>query len=153
MSVLTQFAVYDNGVNDSTSAVPAVLIGAIALFILAISVLIYLIHAYLLARLFKKAGVEAWKAWIPIYQYWPLLEMGGQRGFWAIFLLIPLVNLVSGVFIYIAMYHIGVTLGKEKWFVLIGISTPLLWVGWLGLDGSKWPSKKKAVSVTGGLKD
>jgi|TARA_B100001245_G_scaffold116832_1_gene85765 hypothetical protein len=103
----------------------------------------YAISSFLLGRVFKKAGVPQWAAWVPLYNMWKLLEMGNQHGYWAIFALLPFVGLISIIFVYIAMYHIGKKLGKEDWFVLLAIFLPLVWMIWLGFDDSKWPSRKK----------
>jgi len=138
--------------DEQIATIPDWLLGVIALFILAMSLITYSIHAYLLARLFKKAGVETWKAWIPLYQYKPLLEMGGQKGFWAFFIIVPGISVAASVFIYVAMYNIGLSMGKKAWFVLLGIVIPIVWVGWLGLDNSKWPGKNTTVTTTNGTK-
>lgn len=98
----------------------------------------YVISSYLLSRIFKKAGVETSIAWIPIYNSWKLLEMGDQKGFWALLALIPPLAIVSTVFTYIAMYHIGKKFGKEDWFVALAIFLPIVWVIILGFDKSQW---------------
>ena len=36
------------------------------------------------------------------------------------------------------MFHIGKKLGKENWFLLLGIFMPLVWIAWLALDHSTW---------------
>lgn len=128
--------------DEQIANIPDWLAGVISLFILAVSLAIYGAHAYLLGRLFKKANIETWRAWVPLYQYVPLLKLGGQKGFWAFFLVVPGISVVSSIFIYIAMYNIGLKMGKKSWFVLLGMFVPVLWVGWLGLDSSKWPDKK-----------
>jgi len=115
-----------------------------ALFFLFFLAVAYAISAWLLGRIFKKAGVPQWIAWVPIYNSWKLLEIGGQPGFWAALGLIPFVNIVSIIFTYIAMYHIGKKLGKEDWFVVLAIFVPIVWIVWLAFDDSKWPSDKKS---------
>ena len=102
----------------------------------------YAITAIFLSMIFKKAGVPAWKAWIPVYNSWTLLQLGGQNGIWAVLALIPVVNIVSAVFMYIAMYHIGKKLGKSDTFVLLAIFLPLVWLIWLALDSSTWKGAK-----------
>lgn len=102
------------------------------------SLLIYLITAWSLSRIFKKVGIKSKKAWIPIYNVWTMLELGGQKGFWAILVLVPVVNLVALIFIYIAMYHIGLKFRKPGTFVLVGIFLHLIWYIWLAVDHSTW---------------
>jgi hypothetical protein len=135
---------YDTSGGDiATTAAGAAFLGAFFLFMLVVIIASYAIGAFLLGRLFKKAGIPQWTAWVPIYNTWKLLEMGGQQGFWAVLALIPVLNIVSIIFMYIAMYEIGKKLGKEGWFVLIAIFIPIVWLIWLGFDDSKWPSAKK----------
>ena len=116
----------------------AKVVAAMLLVALISSLIIYLITAWSLSRIFKKVGIESKKAWIPIYNVWTMLKLGGQKGFWAILVLIPVANLVALVFIYIAMYHIGLKFGKSKSFVLVGIFLHLIWYIWLAVDHSAW---------------
>ncbi len=137
---------YDT-VNEDvvTNAAGAAILGGVFLFLVLFAIAAYAVGAYLLGRVFKKAGVPQWAAWVPVYNSWKLLEMGGQQGFWAVLALIPFVNIISAIFIYISMYEIGKKLGKEGWFVLLAIFIPVVWMIWLGFDDSKWPGNKKAV--------
>lgn len=129
--------------NEDPGIALAVFFGMLGIFLFAI-VISYVIYAVLLSRIFKKAGVEEWAAWVPIYNMWKTLELGGQQGFWAVLAFIPIINIVSLVFTYIALYHIGRKLGKEDWFVLLAIFFPLVWLIWLAFDDSKWQKATKA---------
>lgn len=135
-------SMYDSSMYDTTNtlspeAAAGITIG-ITIFMIIVALVSYAISAFLLSRIFKKAGVEPWKAWVPIYNNWVLLELGDQKGFWAVLALIPFVNIVSIVFMFIAMYNIGLKLGKESWFVLLAIFLPLVWLIWLAFDKSTW---------------
>lgn len=128
-------------------AATAAIVGVVFLFMFIFFVVAYAIGAFLLSRIFKKAGVPQWAAWVPVYNSWKLLELGNQQGFWAVLALIPFVNIVSAVFMYIAMYHIGKKLGKEDWFILLAIFLPIVWMIWLGFDDSKWDDGKKPATA------
>lgn len=119
----------------------------VLLFTLLFVALSYAIVAFLTGRVFKKAGVPQWAAWVPVYNYWKLLQLGDQQGFWAILAFVPFLNIVSVIFVYIAMYRIGQKLGKEGWFVLFAIFLPVVWLIWLGYDDSKWPHGHDAKST------
>ncbi|MBC7565320.1 signal peptidase I [Candidatus Saccharibacteria bacterium] len=120
--------------NDlDPAAAAALIVFGIITFIIA-----YVVSAILLGRIFKKAGVPTWMAWVPVYNSWKMLEIGGQNGFWAVLALIPIVNYVSIVFVFIAMYNIGLKLGKSGAFVVLGIFLPLVWMIWLAVDSSTW---------------
>ena len=99
---------------------------------------IYAFVSFCLMKIFKKAGVKPWIAWVPFYNNWKLLEIGGQPGFWAVLAIIPVVNIVSAVFLYIAMFHVGKKLGKGGEFVLWAILLPYVWYAWLAFDKSTW---------------
>ena len=121
---------------DAAAAAMLVLIFTFIWFIFFIG--LYVVVSLSLMRIFKKAGVKPWIAWVPFYNNWKMLEIGGQQGFWAILAIIPVVNIVSAVFMYIAMYHIGKKLDKDGAFVLLAIFLPIVWFIWLAVDKSKW---------------
>lgn len=98
----------------------------------------YVVGALCLMSIFAKAKVKKWIAWVPFYNTWKMLEIGGQQGFWAVLAIVPVVNIVSAVFIYIAQYHIGLKLGKSGAFVLLAIFLPPVWFIWLAVDDSTW---------------
>lgn len=103
----------------------------------------YLVQAFFLSKIFQKANIEPWKAWIPVYNHWILLELGGQKGFWSVLLYVPIIHIASVIFTYIATYEIGAKLGKSNAFVLLAIFLPPVWLGWLAFDSSKWKGKVK----------
>lgn len=132
--------------SDLSDAAAAGIATVVILFSLLFVVLAYAAWAYCLGRIFKKAGVESWKAWVPVYNSWILLELGDQQGFWAVLAFVPLVNIASMVFMYIAHYNIGLKLGKEGAFVLLAIFLPIVWVIWLAFDSSVWKGAPKVAA-------
>jgi len=117
------------------------------LFALVIVAVMYVVAAFLLSRIFKKAGIETWKAWVPVYNNWIFFELGGQKGYWAVLALIPIVNIIATVFMFIAMYQIGLNFGKEGAFVLLAIFLPIVWLIWLAVDNSTWKGNKPAAPI------
>ena len=136
----TDTATYSSTSTANDAAGLAVVFG-LMVFWLVIVVGTYVIYSYFLSRIFKKAGVQQYIAWIPVYNLWKTLEIGGQQGYWAVLSLIPGVNLVSYIFLILAELNIGRKLQKEDWFVLVGIFAPVIWVIWLAVDKSKWNAK------------
>ncbi len=116
----------------------AAISAGLIIFGLILAAVSYVVSAILLGRIFKKANIPAWIAWVPFYNTWKLLEMGGQSGFWAVLAIIPVVSYVSIVFLYIATYNIGLKFGKTGAFVLMAIFLPLVWLIWLAVDKSVW---------------
>ena len=145
MTFLSTIAQYTTTTTTTTTdidpAVVAAVTGGLIIFTLIAAAIGYVVYAIFLGRLFKKAGVESWIAWVPFYNTWKLLEIGGQPGFWAVLTIVPVVSYVSIVFMYTAMYHIGLKLGKSGTFVLLAIFLPIVWLIWLAVDKSKWHDK------------
>ena len=134
---------YDYGYQTAATLTPAAI--AVLFFVYMIVLLAaYALNSFLLGRIFKKAGLKQWIAWVPFYNTWKMLEIGGQQGFWAVLAVIPVVNIVSVVFMYIAMYHIGLKLGKSSAWVVLAIFLPVIWLAILGFDSSKWSEKTPA---------
>lgn len=132
------------GMSSADAAVAAAAAATMMVFVLVSALIGYVIGAFLLSRIFKKAGVEPWKAWVPIYNTWVMMELGDQKGYWAVLMLIPVVNIVAVIFLIIAEYKIGLKLGKEGAFVLLAIFLPIVWLIWLAFDKSTWEGKGPA---------
>lgn len=150
LSTLAQSSYYsDSYYTSSVDSSTAFAVGAgFIIFTLILSIAMYLVSGYFLSRIFKKANIDKpWAAWVPVYNNWKLLEIGGQQGFWAVLAFIPLVNIVSAVFMYIAMYNVGLKLQKEGAFVLLAIFLPPVWLIWLALDSSTWDNSQGAPSL------
>lgn len=143
-----EYTTYDSPGFESTSTLDPAASGALGMgtiiFFLIMFAVAYVVGAWLLGRIFKKAGVESWKAWVPVYNNWVTFEIGGQKGFWSLFLFIPFVNIVGLVFYYIALYQIGLKLGKSGAFVLLAIFLPIVWFAWLAFDSSTWGGQVSA---------
>lgn len=149
MSFLSQIAQYSYGpdmmniTSDANTHANISVADFFGLMLIGLIIVIiaYVIVALLLSRIFKKAGIEQWIAWVPIYNTWKLLELGDQKGYWAILMILPFISYVALVFYYIALYRISLKFGKESWFIIIGIFLPIIWFGWLAFDDSKWHTK------------
>jgi hypothetical protein len=137
---------YDYSYGYSAAPVlTAATIGFIILVSFIIFAAIYVVNAFLLSFVFKKAGVPQWIAWVPFYNVWRFLELGGQQGFWAILAILPLASYVSAVFLYISAYHVGRKFGKDGAWVVLAIFLPTVWLAILAFDSSKWrPNLDKA---------
>lgn len=95
------------------------LAGASAVSLLCTLIFVVLIIAALW-RVFTKAGKPGWAAIIPIYNFIVLLDIAGKPVWWIVLLLIPLVNVIVLLLIYIDLakafgYGIGFAIGL--WFL------------------------------------
>lgn len=151
----TTESLYDDSTYQMTTQQTAESAAALAavtlvtfIIMLFVGIVAYVISSFFLSRIFKKAGVEAWKAWVPVYNTWVLLELGDQKGYWAVLAFIPPLGLVTLVFVIMAEYKIGLKLGKEGSFVLLAIFFQIVWLIWLALDKSTWEGKPAPVAAT-----
>jgi hypothetical protein len=99
--------------------------------------LIYLIIAIFLALIFRKAGIPAWAGFVPVYSTWKFFQLGGFAGWWAILYVLPIVNIVATIVLFVAEYRVAKRFGKSGWFVLWGILFPFVYFGILALDSSE----------------
>lgn len=103
------------------------------------SLAVYLFYSLALTFIFKKAGLKAWPAWVPIFNVWRLLQLGGQKGWWVLIGLIPIVGtIIYLVFLIIAGIKIQTALGKPGVFYLLAIFLTPVWYGLLAWDSSTW---------------
>lgn len=152
LSTFAQYETYDEAMLYSTTyegdpavAAAAALMFSFVFFIFFVA--IYVVMAICLMQIFKKAGVKPWIAWVPFYNNWKMLEIGGQQGFWAVLTILPFVNIVSAVFMYIAMYNIGLKLGKDGAYVLLAIFLSPIWFILMAIDKSPWNDSAGAPSL------
>jgi hypothetical protein len=99
----------------------------------------YVLNAIFMMKLFAKANVPAWKAWVPFVNSWKFLELGGFAGGWIFINLVPFAgSIVYLVISCIAAYNIGLKLQKEGAWVVLYIFVSIVWVAICGLDQSTW---------------
>ena len=120
--------------TDDYSAAGAIfaIYAAFLVFTLLFAAGLYVLMALALSSFFKKVGVDGWIAWVPIYNNWKWLEVGGQQGWLALIALIPYGGIVTSIFLYIGMYRTGTAFGKDGAFLVLGIFLPFVWAFILG---------------------
>ena len=112
-------------------------------------------------KVFTKAGVEGWKAIIPIYNGWVLAEIAGEPGWWAIVGLggvIPIIGFVFGIAALVLYVLIALELakkfGKDTVFAVFGlIIFSLIGLLILGFGDAKYEGSvpaKATPSTSGG---
>lgn len=106
----------------------------------------YVVFSWFLMRLFRKAGIDGWKAWVPFYNYWVFLELGGQPGWLVVLSIIPGAGIITTIFLCIAAFHIGAAFDKPDagWVVLFIFVAPV-WLGILAFDSSRWEPERMSV--------
>ncbi len=116
-----------NDLGNDTAAGVLVIIAAYAVFIGVVLLVDYLLTAITLMLLFRKVGVTPGLAWVPVYNTWKWLKVGGQPGPLALLLLVPGASIVTTVFRIIGMHRSGIAFGKDGSWVVLAVFLPWLW--------------------------
>jgi len=135
-------------------------IGFIAIFFAIFFIILlitYVINSIFLSKVFKKGGVPSYIAWIPVWNYWQLFELGGQKGYLSLLIFASSIisnlynnfgyaaMLVGGtlsiayvVFFVITIKNVGNSFGKSNSFAILGFFFFTIWAGILALGKSAW---------------
>ncbi|GEL94016.1 DUF5684 domain-containing protein [Cellulomonas composti] len=91
----------------------------------------YLLVSLGIMGVFVKAGQPGWMGFVPILNTFVLLKVAGKPLWWFVLLLIPLVNLVVAILIWVSLSE---AFGHGAGFAIGLLFLPVifLWVLWLG---------------------
>ena len=102
--------------------------------ILALVLLFYVYLALCLQKIAEKTNTDnAWWAWIPILNVLLLLRIADKPLWWILLLVIPLVNFIIAILVWVAVCQAR---GKSPWLV-VGMLVPgvnLVVLGYLGFS-------------------
>ena len=125
---------YDyTSVYPSTSGGGLGLLGAIGGMLVFLSVIMFaMMIAVIIAqfKIFKKVGLPAWYALIPIFNMWKLFEVVNLPGWLCI---VPFVNALAMLYCY---YKLALSFGKSKTFAILTVIFPAICLIILGFDKS-----------------
>ena len=103
--------------------------GVGALFFFVVYAAIIILYIAGMWKVFEKAGQQGWLAIIPILNLYILIKIAGREGWWIILFLIPCVNIVVALLVYMdvakqfgksAGYGIGLWLLGFIFFPMLG---------------------------------
>jgi len=100
-----------------------------------VGLLLFIAYVAGLWMIFNKAGEAGWKAIIPIYNLWVLLEIVGRPGWWIILFFIPIVNVI--IWIFVAL-DLSKSFDKSGWYALGILLLPWLFLVILGLGEAQY---------------
>ncbi len=82
-----------------------------------LSIVFYIYMAYSLQTIARKTNVEnGWFAWVPFLNIYLTIKIAGQPGWWLLLLLIPVVNIVVAVYIWM---RIAEAVDKPSWLGIL----------------------------------
>jgi len=130
----------DSDYNDTAAILGIIFLvyGFIFLVAAVIAIAYYVVMSIALSRLFRKVGIEGWIAWIPIYNTWKWLELGGQPGWLSLLSLVSPAGIVTSVFLYVGMHRTGIAFRKDAAFLVLGIFLPFVWAFMLSSDKEQY---------------
>jgi len=102
------------------------------LVLVLIQIVILLLPSIGLAKLFEKAGVPGWKAYIPFYNTWIMMELARRPKHWVFWQFIPVVGWFISLGIFVEFVK---TFGKYRlWEHAMASLLPLLYFPMIGFD-------------------
>ena len=162
--MLTTIFGYTSSSYSSSDAISQEVAGYLFVGLLVFCVfmlIMYIVNAIFLGKVFQKAGVPEYIAWIPAWNIWRIFELGGQKGYLSLLTYASVfissisqqidaglgvslsLSFISGVasiaglvFYIMAMMNIGKNFGKSSEFVLLGIFFNVIWLGILAFGKS-----------------
>ncbi len=128
-------------VNNGTAAGLALFSGVFLIIWLAVAA-VMIISMW---KIFEKAGVEGWKAIIPVYNGWVLAEIAGKPGWWALVglgAIIPLLGIFAGIAAFVLYVLIAIELakafGKDTVYAVLLILVPVVGFPILAFSDAKY---------------
>lgn len=150
IEVLAQtYSSYDTTTLNSGASAAAgfALFSGVLIFIWLAVVIVAIVAMW---KVFEKAGVEGWKAIIPVYNSWTLAEIAGKPGWWGLVPLVYLIPVIGWIFGWIAVLVVYVIIalelakrfGKDTTFAILWlIIFSLVGMLMLGFGDAKYSGK------------
>lgn len=97
-----------------------------------ISLIILILPAPGLAKLFRKAGVAPWKAWVPFLNTWEIVKLSELRKHWFYWQFIPIAGWFISIWLLIEMVKLFGKFGLLQHILVVFV--PFLYLPYLGSD-------------------
>lgn len=107
-------------------------------------VALYVWISLALSRVFRKSGVEAWKAWVPVLNTYELLQLGGFSGWFALLAFVPVGNIVLLVVLIMAYHRINLSFGHGTGMTVLAALLFPVWASILGFGSARWVGRESA---------
>lgn len=104
-------------------------------FVVVVGLTVYVLNGFAFMKLFRKVGIEPWAAWVPVFNTWRILEMGGQPGWISLLVFIPYGSLVTLVFECIGVYKTSLAFRRDGAWVVLFVFLPFVWAWLMAVDG------------------
>lgn len=138
------------------------LVAIFGLFLWIIAIAFYVIGSWFLMKIFDKAGVQGrWRAWVPVYNTMVFAKLGDLNPWliliaWGAAIVLswipvigPIIGIAGFVVTLLAAWRVGLKLQKEMVWVILYFFLPIVWLGILGFDKSRWNTAVPAAPWAG----
>ncbi|MFE5407352.1 DUF5684 domain-containing protein [Microbacterium sp. NPDC056569] len=112
---------------------------------------LYVWTALALSAVFRKSGVEAWKAWVPILNTIVVLQLAGLSPWLVILAFIPFVNLAFLVVWAIALFRVSVAFGFGAGMTVLGFLLFPVWASIVGWGSARWVGRETDAATRGAV--
>jgi hypothetical protein len=92
-------------------------------------------------KVFTKAGQPGWAILIPIYNLYIMCKIAGRPGWWLILMLIPFVNFIIAIILYV---DIAKSFGKGVGFAVGMLFLPFIFFPILGFGSAQYQGPTRA---------
>ncbi|MBW9095318.1 FHA domain-containing protein [Microbacterium jejuense] len=123
--------------TDATAA----LVGSLISLLLSAAVYVWI--ALALSAVFRKSGVESWKAWVPILNSVVLLQLAGFSGWWLLIAFVPVLGALVLVVVFVfVVYRLSVAFGFGVGMTVLGILVFPVWASVIGWGSARWVGRE-----------
>lgn len=121
----------------------AALVGSLISLLLSAAVYVWI--ALALSAVFRKSGVESWKAWVPILNTVVLLQLAGLSGWWLLVILFPVLGAIVFVVVFaFAVYRVSAAFGFGVGMTVLGVLFFPIWASVIGWGSARWVGREVA---------
>ncbi|MFD4959697.1 DUF5684 domain-containing protein [Microbacterium sp. NPDC058389] len=119
----------------------AALVGSLISLLLSAAVYVWI--ALALSAVFRKSGVESWKAWVPILNAVVLLQLAGLSGWWLLLIFFPVLGAIALVVVFVfAVYRVSVAFGFGVGMTVLGVLVFPVWASVIGWGSARWVGRE-----------
>ena len=91
-----------------------------------------------LSAVFRKSGVEPWKAWVPILNTVVLLQLAGLSPWLVVLAFVPIVQIAFIAVFALAIYRLNVAFGFGIGMTVLGVLLLPVWATIVGFGSARW---------------
>jgi hypothetical protein len=106
---------------------------------------LYLWVALALSAVFRKSGIEPWKAWVPVLNTVVLLQLAGLSPWLVVLAFVPIVQIAFIVVFAMAIYRLNIAFGFGIGMTVLGVLLFPVWATIVGFGSARWVGREPDV--------